>query len=99
MRFLIVLLAFIGSLVVTAAVTLFAFLFLAGPHGGALPTSLHGVALAVGWLVVIAVPTFVTRWAWRRVRLKARAASQQGSPEVDARPPRPTPAPIQRETK
>jgi hypothetical protein len=67
MRFLIVFLAFIGSLVVTAAIAFFAVLFLAGPHGGALPASLHTVTLALGWLIVITVPALITRWAWRRV--------------------------------
>jgi hypothetical protein len=57
---------YLVALAVTAAVTLFAVLFLAGPHGGALPSSLHSATLVVGWLVVIIVPILAGRWAWRR---------------------------------
>lgn len=66
MRFFLTLLAFAASLIFTAVAVFFAVIFLAGPHGGALPASLHTTTLAVGWLVVLAVPVLVARWAWRR---------------------------------
>jgi membrane protein DedA with SNARE-associated domain len=56
---------FFVALAVTAAVTLFAVLLLAGPHGGVLPSSLHSATLVLGWLVVAIVPIFAGRWAWR----------------------------------
>ena len=61
------LLAFVVSLIVTATAAFFAVLFLAGPHGGALPSSLHTATLALGWLVVVVVPILVGRWAWKRL--------------------------------
>lgn len=66
MRVFLTLLAFAASLIFTAVAVFFAVIFLAGPHGGALPASLHTATLAIGWLVVLAVPVFVARWAWRR---------------------------------
>lgn len=66
MRVLVTLLAFLGSLVLTAAAASFAIIVLAGPHGGLLPASLHGATLALGWLCVLVVPLLVARWAWRR---------------------------------
>ena len=58
--------AFVAALVVTATVAFFSVLYLAGPHGGALPASLGPATLAVGWLFVALVPAFVARWTWRR---------------------------------
>jgi fructose-specific phosphotransferase system IIC component len=66
MRFLVALLAFLVSLVPTAAAAFFAVMFLAGPHGGVLPAPLHTATLALGWLLVLVIPALVARWAWRR---------------------------------
>ena len=66
MRLLVTLLAFIASLVPTAVAAFFAVIFLAGPHGGVLPASLHTATLLLGWLCVLIVPLLVARWAWRR---------------------------------
>jgi hypothetical protein len=66
MRFLVTLLAFIVALVPTAVVAFFAVIFLAGPHGGVLPASLHTATLLLGWFCVLVVPLLVARWAWRR---------------------------------
>lgn len=60
------LLAFAASFAATAVAAFFAVLLLAGPHGGLLPRSLHGATLAIGWLVVLALPTWVAIWTWRR---------------------------------
>jgi hypothetical protein len=59
--------AFLVALAVTATVTFFVVLFLAGPHGGALPSSLHAAVLIVGWLVVAVVPILAGLWTWRRL--------------------------------
>lgn len=64
-RMLGTLLATILAFAVTAPTVLFAVLLLAGPHGGALPSSLHNATLILGWLVIVAVPTLIGRWAWR----------------------------------
>ena len=55
------------ALAVTATVVFFAVFFLAGPHGGVLPSSLHTAALVLGWVVVVVVPSLAGRWAWRRL--------------------------------
>ena len=79
MRVLGALLAFVVALTVTAPTVFFAVLFLAGPHGGVLPRSLHAATLALAWLVVIVVPILVGRWAWHRLALiqKHEAEVQQ----------------------
>ena len=59
--------AFLVTLLVTAAVVVVAVLVLAGPHGGLLPSSLHSVTLVLGWLVVVIVPILSGRRAWRRL--------------------------------
>jgi hypothetical protein len=66
MRVLITLLAFVGSLVATAVAAFFAVIFLAGPHGGVLPASLHTATLLLSWICVLVIPLLVARWAWRR---------------------------------
>jgi len=66
MRILISILAAVISMPITAVLVYFAVLFLAGPHGGVLPPSLHLITLAFGWIVVVAVPLFVGRWVWQR---------------------------------
>lgn len=66
MRVLVTLLAFLLSLVPTAVAAFFAVMFLAGPHGGVLPSSFHTVTLVLGWLCVLLIPMLAARWAWRR---------------------------------
>ena len=67
MRVLGALLAFVAALTVTATTAFLAVLFLAGPHGGVLPSSLHTATLALAWSVVVVVPILVGRWVWRRL--------------------------------
>ena len=66
MRALVAFLAFVVSLLVTAPVVFFAVIFLAGPHGGALPTWLHPVVVILGLLCVVGIPIACARWVWRR---------------------------------
>jgi hypothetical protein len=66
MGIFITILAVVAAAVVTVPVAFFAVLFLVGPHGGALPTSLRTFTLVLGWIAVIAAPVLVGRWAWRR---------------------------------
>lgn len=66
-RVLGVFLAFVVSLIVTAITAFFAVLFLAGPHGGVLPSSLYTATRALALVVVVVVPIMVGRWAWHRL--------------------------------
>ena len=66
MRLLVTLLAFVASLVPIAVTAFFAVIFLAGPHGGVSPASLHTGTLLLGWFCVLVIPLLVARWAWRR---------------------------------
>lgn len=66
MRFLVTSLAFVVLLLATAVAAFFAVIFLAGPHGGVLPPSLHTATLALAWLFVIVIPLAGARWVWRR---------------------------------
>lgn len=68
MRLALTLVAFLSTLVVTAVVVFFAVLFLSGPHGGALPSSLATATLAVGWACVVLIPLLAACWTWRRLR-------------------------------
>jgi hypothetical protein len=67
MRFLAAALAFFATLAVTALVAFSSVMFLAGPHGGVLPSSFQTAALVVGWLLVAIVPIAVARWVWHRL--------------------------------
>lgn len=66
MRFLVTLLAFVVLLLSTAVAAFVAVIFLAGPHGGVLPRSLHTATLGLGWFCVLVVPLMGARWVWRR---------------------------------
>jgi hypothetical protein len=79
MRVLSTFAAFVVTLAVTAAVALFAVLFLVGPHGGVLPSSLQTATLVLVWLVVAIVPILAARWAWRRL---APPRSQRHAPSA-----------------
>lgn len=59
--------AYIVSLVLTAVVSFFVVLALAGPHAGLLPSWLEPVVLGMGWLAVLVAPVLVARVVWRRV--------------------------------
>ena len=66
MRIIITVLTFLVSLTVTGIVVFFLVFFLAGPHGGILPSSFYTATLIFGWLLVVAIPIIVARWVWRR---------------------------------
>lgn len=60
-------LAYLASLALVAVLTLFAVIFLAGPHAGLLPHWLEVVVFAAAWLIVIVLPALAARWVWRRL--------------------------------
>jgi len=66
MRALLTALAYLASLLATAALSFALVMFLAGPHGGVLPSAFQPVALGIGWLAVLAIPVLVARQVWRR---------------------------------
>ena len=73
MRFVIVALAYIASLLLTAVVAFFAVIFVAGPHSDVLPGWLQTPALLLGCALVIAVPVLIARRVWRAL---SRTSSQ-----------------------
>lgn len=75
--------AFLLALAVTATGAFFAVLVLAGPHGGALPSSLHTATLVLGRLVVAIVPILAGRWTWKR--LAPTRGERHASPGLSAR--------------
>lgn len=67
MRVFITLLTFGAALLLAAVVAYFAVFLLAGPHGGALPASLHTATLLLAWVLVLGIPTLLARRVWRRL--------------------------------
>ena len=75
MRWLLALLAWLGSLVLLAPLCFFAAIVLAGPHSSILPSFLQPLVLVSGWAIVLVVPVWVARVVWRRVgRASAKGA-------------------------
>lgn len=68
MRLFLTVLTYLGSFIAVAAVTLFAVLFLAGPHAGLLPKPVEVVVIGLGWLVVLILPVLLARTVWRRLQ-------------------------------
>jgi hypothetical protein len=66
MRWLLVLLAWVGSAALLAPVCFFVTLFLAGPHSSMLPGFLQPLVLLLGWAVFLVAPLLVARAVWRR---------------------------------
>jgi hypothetical protein len=74
-RWLLALLAWLGSLVLLAPLCFFAAIVLAGPHSSILPSFLQPLVLVLGWASVLVVPVWVARVVWRRVgRASAKGA-------------------------
>jgi len=74
-RWLLALLAWLGSLVLLAPLCFFAAIVLAGPHSSILPSFLQPLALVLGWASVLVVPVWFARVVWRRVgRASAKGA-------------------------
>ena len=65
-RAVLAILAYLGTLIVVAPITILAVLFLAGPHAGLLPQALEVAVLLLGWAVVLGVPVYVAIRVWRR---------------------------------
>jgi hypothetical protein len=64
-RWVLTLLTWFISVALLAPVCFLAVIGLAGPHGGALPSTLQPLVLILGWAVVLIVPVCVARAAWR----------------------------------
>lgn len=67
-KWLLTLLAFVGTLVVTAAIAFVVVIVFAGPHSDLLPSFLQPVVFIAGWLAVLGVPFIAARATWRRLR-------------------------------
>ncbi|MCB1889469.1 MAG: hypothetical protein KDH20_17810 [Rhodocyclaceae bacterium] len=59
--------ALIAALALTVPAVVAIVLWLAGPHGGVLPTGSAPIVLGLGWLSVLLLPAWVARQAWRRL--------------------------------
>ena len=68
MRYLATALAYVVGLILVATAVSLAVLYLVGPHGGLLPRTYYGPAVALGWILVIVLPVMFARWMWRRLR-------------------------------
>ena len=66
MRWLLVLLAWLGAAALLAPVCFFAVIVLAGPHSSLLPGFFQPAVLVLGWLVFLVAPIFAARAVWRR---------------------------------
>jgi hypothetical protein len=66
MRLAVTVAVYFATLLATGTGAAFAVLTLAGPHGGMLPAPFHDAVLVCGWVLVLVVPAFAARWAWRR---------------------------------
>jgi hypothetical protein len=70
MRYVLTIAAFVATLLVVAAATIFAVLVLAGPHSDMLPMPLQVIVYLVAWVAVLALPVLAARAAWRRTAPK-----------------------------
>jgi hypothetical protein len=66
-RLLYTAIAYLGSLIVVTAIAFLGVLFLAGPHGGMLPSSMEPVVLGIGWLTVLGMPSYIGYRVWRKL--------------------------------
>ena len=66
LKLLSILLVYLVTLAAVVAVTFALVLLLAGPHTGLLPAWLEAVILALGWLVVLFLPIYISWKIWRR---------------------------------
>lgn len=78
-RILAAAIAFVIALPVVAISAFFAVLFLAGPHGGALPSWMAPMVLASGWLAVLLLPVMFARRIWLRNPLGDKRGEVRGS--------------------
>ena len=58
-----------------APLCFFAVMSLAGPHGGILPGSLHGLVFVVAWALLVGGPVLVASIVRRRLALGRHAVS------------------------
>jgi hypothetical protein len=67
-RALLVAIAYLAVLALSAVLAFYGVLILAGPHGGLLPHSAQPLVLAAGWFAVLVLPAWVALLTWRRLR-------------------------------
>lgn len=79
-RFVLTCLAYLVALALTGGLSLFGVLWLAGPHGGVLPESMHPGTLIAGWVLLLVVPILAARWAWRRLASSRKTGTDLSNP-------------------
>jgi hypothetical protein len=65
-RYVLTAAAFLATLVVVGAATIFAVLAFAGPHSDMLPKPLQILVYVLAWAVLLGLPALAARAAWRR---------------------------------
>jgi hypothetical protein len=70
MAVVIALVAYFVALAVISTIAFFAVIFLAGPHGGALPPSAEVYVLSIGWIAVIILPAVIAWLVWKTYKRK-----------------------------
>jgi hypothetical protein len=58
---------YVLALLVTAILCFLAVMVLAGPHGGLFPRSFEQPILVAGWIVLLALPAYLTRIVVKRM--------------------------------
>lgn len=69
MRWVLVILAWLGAVAVLGPVIFFVVILLAGPHSSMLPSAIQSLVLITGWVVFLAGPVLVARSVWRSTTL------------------------------
>lgn len=70
MRYVVVSLTFIGTLLIMAVVGFFAIMLFAGPHSDILPRWLNTPVFLLVWALVLVTPVLVARRVWRSLSPK-----------------------------
>ncbi len=73
MRLLIAAIAYLVSLVAVATISLVVILLLAGPHADVVGGPWEMVVLAIGWLTVLGLPSYIAYRVWRKLGERPRA--------------------------
>lgn len=69
-KWLFSIITFTLSLVGCGTMAFFGVLFLAGPHGGVLPTWTSGLVLLMGWIFALGVPIHLALKVYKAMRVQ-----------------------------
>jgi len=66
-------LTWVVAIPIVAAILFLPVMILAGPHSSALPSAIQPAVLLLGWISVVAVPSWLAVRVFRRVRSRRRS--------------------------